>query len=73
MKSQIQIILCMMNINNIANVNDMRKNNDTFKKKLYMKLKNAETVLSASVTTLVFDIENYAQIDIASFMKRIIS
>ena len=57
-------------MNDIANVNDIRKNDDIFKKKLYMKSKNVETVLFASVTTLAFNIENYAQINIASFIKR---
>ena len=49
-----------MNTNDIADMNDIRKNNDTFKKKLYIKLKNAETVLSASVIILAFNIESYA-------------
>ena len=57
-------------MNNIANVNDMRKNDDTFKKKSYMKLKNAEIMSYANVIILAFNIENYAQIDTASFMKK---
>ena len=73
MKLQIQIILCTININDIVNMNNMRKNNDIFEKKLYIKLKNIKTVLSASVTTLVFNIENYTQIDTALFIKKIIS
>ena len=51
----------------------MRKNNDIFKKKLYMKLKNTETISSANMITLTFDIENYVQINIASFIKKITS
>ena len=73
MKSQIQIILHIINMNDIANMNDIRKNNDIFKKKSYMKLKNVETVLYASMTTLAFNIENYAQINTILFMKKIIS
>ena len=60
----------MMNINNIVNVNDMRKNDNIFKKKSYMKLKNIETISYANMITSIFNIENYAQIDTASFMKR---
>ena len=70
MKLQIQIISRTINTNDIVNVNNMKINNNIFKKKLYMKLKNAETMSSASVTTLAFNIESYAQIDTTSFMKR---
>ena len=73
MKSQIQIILRTMNMNNIANVNNMRINDDIFKKKSYMKLKNTKTISHISMTTSAFDIENYAQINTASFIKRTIS
>ena len=57
-------------MNDIANMNDMRKNNDIFEKKSYMKSKNAETISYANKITLVFNTENYAQINTASFMKK---